>query len=757
MLLLAVIICATFLLRSGKDIYSVTHFQDDFLKRYLTEYTGDSTQPQEYVNEADGKVAVYVLREGAINLKANKYDLGLQYAAQTEGSVLKVFSSDYVSADNSGGKILFQQTLDPTSTYLKATFELDQDVHSVYIFVETTDESFALERMLLESWTPVCTDRYFYCAATLVAAAFVMVLMNWKHPQVKPASLGQFSTTSGKTMQAFVFIMFAAVFAASIPLVQDALFAGHDMPFHLARIEGMASSLCSGQFPVRVHGETLNGYGYANSLFYPELLLYFPALLSVLGVSTVTCYKFYIVFINILTVALGYFAFKKLFNSRYTALALAVIYLLNPYRLICAYYRNALGEFAALTFLPLVVYGLYAVLLGNQKDWPWLVAGASGLLQTHILTTELAALFSAVIVLVFVRQLFTKEKRFLSLIYAGVGVVLLNAWFIIPMLLMIISLHPMVFTRVQNPMGFAIYDISNWFNTTVVTPIGPHPVGWVILFGIVGYLLYRVWICAAQGYSPKQRFADCMVVVAIVSIIATTSYFPWEGVLSIPILGGMLDAIQFPYRLMSLVAVCGTIIVGYTVLAWLKERKQQVIAFVCAMGVSVFCICLLYESAFGPEVEKYESKHYYVSNMNNSLCVGQYEYLPTGSDLNKMVEHSPQITSENESLSVQNWTRYGTNMSFDYTITLTQTEQDTIRLPLTYIPGYEVRVNGQPVGVQTADGYVVSFVPPAESGTVTVRYSEPMLFRLSELVSVAAFIGLCVGVPLYRRKKLQKM
>ena len=138
-----------------------------------------------------------------------------------------------------------------------------------------------------------------------------------------------------------------------------------------------------------------------------------------------------------------------------------------------------MGEFTALTFLPLLVYGLYAVLVGNQKDWPCLVAGATGLLQSHILTTEWMAFVSALTVLVFIRQIFTKEKRVLSLVYAGVATVCLNLWFIAPMLLMIISIHPVVFTRVQSPIGFAKYDISYLFHTVTLTGMGPHPIGWL--------------------------------------------------------------------------------------------------------------------------------------------------------------------------------------------------------------------------------------------------------------------------------------
>ncbi len=752
-LLVAAVLCFTFLSRSSGDDFSATYSSDSFHRRYLLDYTGDSTEPMAYANEQDGNIYVYVLRRGALSVRAGSYHVELQYTGQTEGTILKLFSSDYVSPDNSGGKILVSEELDPGSTYKYVSFDLDQDVNSLYILLETTDPSFAPLSFLLESEAPVYTDRYFYCGVTIALSFALLVLLNWKKPHVRPFALGQMQSDERKTMLTFVVFFAAASLVASVPLLQSGLIIGHDSPFHLARIEGLASALRSGQFPVRVHGETLNGYGYANSLFYPELLMYLPGVLSLLGVSTVTCYKFYVIFLNALTVVLAYLPFKRLFQSRYTALALSVVYLLNPYRLICLYYRSAVGEFTALTFLPLVFYGLYAVLLGDRKDWPWLVAGATGLLQCHVLTTELTAFAAALFVLVFLRELFTGEKRFLSILCAGVSTVLLNAWFLVPMLLMTITLDPMVFSRMQNPMGFASFDARYLFNLYTLTSIGPHPVGYVILFGVAAYLLYRIAARTPDGERARFRFVDLMAVLCIVCTIATTAFFPWEKVLQIPLLGKLLDMIQFPYRLLSLVAVFGTVVAGFAVFCWFRKAPHRAAALVAASAMAALCALALFEGAFGPDVETYESKSYYLNNMNNSLCVGQYEYLPSGADLNAMVDNSPRISSANESLQISDWTREGTCMSFRYSMTLTGTEDDVIELPLTYIPNYEILIDGEPVQAFISGSYNVGFRPTAESGTVTVRYREPSLFRLSECVSLAALAGLCVGLPLYRKKR----
>ena len=62
------------------------------------------------------------------------------------------------------------------------------------------------------------------------------------------------------------------------PLGNTRLHSGHDFSYHLLRIENIKDGLLNGQLPVRIGPLFLNHRGYASSLFYPELFLYFPAM-----------------------------------------------------------------------------------------------------------------------------------------------------------------------------------------------------------------------------------------------------------------------------------------------------------------------------------------------------------------------------------------------------------------------------------------------------------------------------------------------
>ena len=94
------------------------------------------------------------------------------------------------------------------------------------------------------------------------------------------------------------------------------LYFGHDIDYHLQRISAMAAELSYGQFPVRMTTDTLNGYGYANSLCYCELFLTLPALLYNAWLPLRTCYQIYIFIVTLATAIIAYYSFGKITASR---------------------------------------------------------------------------------------------------------------------------------------------------------------------------------------------------------------------------------------------------------------------------------------------------------------------------------------------------------------------------------------------------------------------------------------------------------
>ena len=185
------------------------------------------------------------------------------------------------------------------------------------------------------------------------------------------------------------------VVGCSIPLAVDYLFLNsHDLYFHLMRIEGIRAGLENGMFPVRIQPGWLNGHGYAASVFYGDFFLYVPALLRYFGVSVQAAYKCYVVMIHMLTVGISYYSFSRMSRPR-IGLVCTVLYSLNIYRLTCIYTRAAVGEYTAMTFMPLVLYGLWLLYTmpedskRHRDSWIPITAGCTGIFLSHMISTEI--------------------------------------------------------------------------------------------------------------------------------------------------------------------------------------------------------------------------------------------------------------------------------------------------------------------------------------------------------------------------------
>ena len=231
-----------------------------------------------------------------------------------------------------------------------------------------------------------------------------------------------------------------AVLTCAPAMTNSGALQGADWSFHLSRIEGIAQGLREGQFPVRVYSIAKDGYGYAPSLFYGELLLYFPAVLRLLGMSVQGAYHTYLLALQLLTAGIAFFSLRQIFRHNKTALVGSVLYMLSTYHLYKIYWLSAVGEYTAMAFLPLIPAALYE-LYGERpltrkrlrRACAELVAAFGMLLQVHLLSLEMAVLATAVFCLMRFRRTFSKAV-FFTWLKAAVLTVLLNLWFLVPFL-----------------------------------------------------------------------------------------------------------------------------------------------------------------------------------------------------------------------------------------------------------------------------------------------------------------------------------
>ncbi len=218
---------------------------------------------------------------------------------------------------------------------------------------------------------------------------------------------------------------------------------GDDSLCHLSWIYDVLYGFQHGFFFSTDH--LLEGIFATNShLYYAPFAHYSIAinayLFSWTGIQITEAIKLTTVEVSFLGAIYAYLLGKKIGNNREFGLAFGLLFLFFPYRLYDLMYRFALAEGFAISFIPMIFYGLYRMCHEKElKPSPFvsIVIGASLLVLTHPLTAAMVALACIVFVLANLKNLIQAQKRspFFLLYFAimVILIVLLVAFFVFPM------------------------------------------------------------------------------------------------------------------------------------------------------------------------------------------------------------------------------------------------------------------------------------------------------------------------------------
>ncbi len=708
--------------------------------------------------------------EGALVLdhmtfEPNTYEFDFQYATESDGAEFSIVSLNTLNTNNTSTVVFFEQAIDKNETFIKGTFTMNSYADDVSVRITVPKNSdFAVGRITVTPSTFVTYDSYVFLLLTTIIYAFGLYFVFSKNSFAKPAFLlGQ--EVSGKRMFfALAFIMGALSLFIIYPMLKVQLTGGYDIYFHLNRIEGIKSALLSGQFPVRIHPDHLNGHGYPNGIFYPELFLYFPAVLRILGMSVKNSYITFVFFINILTSLIAYISFAKLFKSRYAGIMCCLLFTLSPYRFATLYDKSALGEFIAMAFLPLVFYGFYSVVFGNKNDWPYLVLGASGLLQSHILTTLIIAVLCLGVCIVCVKKLFNSQKRFVLLALSAIVTVLVNLWFLGPFLQMSFQLNVDVFERAPPLSPARITAVNELFSINFLQVFrdmqtGASHSGISVSFLVLS-LAFMVYVFLVYK-NKKGEQTDKLIklglysfVLSFIAIVATTIFFPWNVVQMIPVVNAVVGSLQFPSRLFIISSLFLSVLAGVTMLVYTKPNFTRPAFVVCVALTLVLSTWVYLDNVayYSPSGEL--GSHRKIDlKADTTLCIGMGEYISKSSDIKDILSKGSHVILLHRDIIIENTVRSGSNMEFDYRITnYVEGTEYAVKAPFTYYPQYNINVNGVDYDATIVPDNYVKATLVGENGRVKISYKQPLTFMLSFAVSVVSTLGFVAYFVLKKRR-----
>lgn len=565
------------------------------------------------------------------------------------------------------------------------------------------------------------------------------------------------------------------ILMASIPLFNNYLIRGHDIYFHLMRIEGLAQGLRAGEFPVRIQPAWYDGYGYAVSVFYSDLFLYPAALLRLLGISLQDAYKVYVVLCNIATALISGYSFGKIFRKREIGVFGSCLYTLAPYRLVNLYTRGALGECTGMIFWPLLIYSC-VLLLNEDRNRVQLQKGAvfmgismAGMLQSHMLTAEIACMVLLLLVVVYCRRIFHKE-----VILAGCGAVVaalgLSAWFLIPFLdymlfgrfnINSIRNNDIMIQRQGTFLSqvFAIFD--NAVGQSLDAGAGTagdftQGIGLSLMLSVIILMLLCIRGYLKQEERRNKQITITAVGLGVLMVAMSTLYFPWDRLCRISkICRYIIVKIQFPWRFTG-VAVGLLVVVWCAVLNYTEreyDRRKKVITICLAVGILLLSVGH-FVIDLNQRAERIQVRS--VEEMDTFVASGE-EYLPVDTVLDKL---KTQELYKDDCVEISDVVYRGTSITMH--VKNTSAQQEGLELPRLYYAGYHALVvtdEGQPFQIEVTDGtnHVIKLMIPEETeGNITLSFREPWYWRLAEIITLlSAGIVILYTYKIWTREKLK--
>lgn len=500
---------------------------------------------------------------------------------------------------------------------------------------------------------------------------------------------------------------------------------GNDGRFHVMRMQGLYEAIKHGNFFPVVNMSFLGGFGYISNVFYSNLWLYPVAFLRLLGMTTVQAFISFYVLINFATFVISFESYYVASRRFDKSLVFSFVYTLSIYRIFDMVRRFDIGEVLTLTFLPIVILGVYEIFYADNSKWWYLTIGMTAVIYSHALSPILIAIFILLVIIFRIKTLVEEPKRILTLVYSGLSSLLLSLGYFLPMYE---QLKHTQFKLTHAPLIYVSQgsmQISDLIKLSLENDLFKQNIGILMLL-----MALIVPIIAWKAAPAVRDFA----IIGEILLLMTTDIFPWNLFTHTP-----LNIIQFPWRFNMLVTVLFAVVLASDPCDWLNRfwKKGAIISLMIIM------ICLAEFSL----VTNHPTQDDSYAAFNNldvySIGAGQ-EYLPKNANLEQLrrTKHVPEVKSG--SIKIRNFQQKGSSIKLNFNAT----KAGKIDLPIIGYYGYSSNSSTGDVSAvkmdQTNNG--LAQVKVRGSGVVRVKYEKTPIQKISKLISIISFLIMIIYI-----------
>ena len=536
------------------------------------------------------------------------------------------------------------------------------------------------------------------------------------------------------------FILLALLFILPM-LIHGFIPCGDDWGYHIDRIIEISNNMRHGNFFPMMYTYTFRKIGYLLGAFYPWITLLPFAILKNLISNQVVAIALGFAFYIFISLNLTFHVSNKVFKNKLQSLLTSTIYVFSGYVLVDCYQRMALGEFLSLMFLPVAVYGFYAVFFGNEKEWPYLAFGMSVIILSHVLSTFITSLMFAIIAIVLFHWINNRKQRFIRLGFAVLTCIASSAIFLFPFAEQ--ELYQSFGQPSPNPLQ------GTNFGDLVISSLNGN--GYALGPIIILVLLFGLILWKELGLVEKSSY-----MIGTIALIISSSLFPWSSLNKT-----VFDVIQFPFRLYMVVTIFYAIVAGKIFLVLFDKFKQHTDKFGKIAGkVLMFIVILLpwFGSAINymvseesnyPENMRY-TDHYKVYSDLDGLWLSQYTPQDGENYLGNVIGGAVIADDVNDTISSKNIVSEPNALKFTGKTVDNATSLD---LPVYNYKNIYVFRGGKQVEWTPSNNDTVTINTPNLKGPVTVKYIPSFINWLGIMLSIETWIAAIVFYVWNRKKK----
>lgn len=531
-----------------------------------------------------------------------------------------------------------------------------------------------------------------------------------------------------------------------IPFTKQGVMSGHDIGAHMTYTKIFQQALSEGQLPVRMIDWVVPGFNQPLFNFYQPGGYYLAQLPHLWGTDTVGSIYLTTILLWGLSAYLMFLFAKNLLGSRLAGFLAAAFYTFAPYHIADVFVRAALGEFAALAFIPGLFWAVERFLATGKRYY---------LLPIGIFTT-LTIISHPPTLLMFAVPLglfVALQIRLISLI-RPIGLIsalalgfFMAGFFIIPSLteqqfIQNIWLKIGYYDFHQHFACFTQLIWSNWgygisgssCNDGFSFQLGI--LHWLALLGAISYLA----IGLMRPIRPIGLILPWLLAIAFFGLFMTleSSRSIWENTPFLPFL-------QYPWRFLA-VAIFATSIMGGFLINLVPAGWGRLAFFVTTIiMVPLFYAWFLHPATYYPK-EVFEKE-------NLVRFTPEFGYFPK---FTQLVPDPKGVPKEEASIAGGEGTVNKTSSTFTSKKWQVEAKSEVLlHLYVHYFPGWQVLIDGK--SVKPNYGNEFGFIEiPIEKGThqITAVYKETAIQSWSNLASILAITTLIILALTPRRATL---